>query len=63
MTEINSAPEFESIATLKAVKAGHVNDVDIAARVLANNLNGLDKTAISAAVIYNLRSDLNLAGQ
>ncbi|CAG8980886.1 hypothetical protein HYALB_00013416 [Hymenoscyphus albidus] len=40
MTEINSAPEFESIAALKAVKAGHANDVDIAAQVLADNLNG-----------------------
>ncbi|TVY22577.1 putative transporter [Lachnellula hyalina] len=95
--EVSAAPEFEAVEALKAVKAGHADDVDIAARILADNidvagnetwsvaedkklirkvdwrlipilfvcatLSGLDKTAISAAAIYNLKKDLNLVGQ
>ncbi|KAH8648195.1 putative allantoate permease [Tricladium varicosporioides] len=98
--EINAsatAPETEAVEALKAVKAGHANDVDIAAQILANNidvggveswtagedkkliqkvdwrlipilfvcatLSGLDKTAISAAAIYDLKKDLHLVGQ
>ncbi|TVY84406.1 putative transporter [Lachnellula suecica] len=83
MAEITAAPEVEAVEALKAVKAGHAKTVDIAAQILANNidiagtenwrlipilfvcatLSGLDKTAISAAAIYNLKKDLNLVGQ
>lgn len=38
MTEINSAPDYEAVEALKAVKAGHADDVDIAAQILADNL-------------------------
>lgn len=38
MREINSGPEFEAVEALKAVKAGHADDVDIAAQILADNL-------------------------
>jgi hypothetical protein len=37
--EISIAPETEAIEALKAVKAGHANDVDIAAQILANNIH------------------------
>lgn len=95
--DIAFAPELEAVEALKAVKAGHADDVDIAAQILANNidiagseswslaedkslmrkvdwrlipilfvcatLSGLDKSAISAAAIYDLKKDLNLVGQ
>ncbi|KPI43434.1 putative transporter [Cyphellophora attinorum] len=82
---------------VQAVKAGRAQDVDIAAKFIAEHghelhgndytkeeekrmikkvdwrlvpilfvcatLSGLDKTAISAAAIYDLREDLNLTGQ
>lgn len=38
MTEINSMSEFEAAEALKAVKAGHADDVDIAAQILADHL-------------------------
>ena len=36
--EVTDAHEFEASEALKAVKAGHADEVDIAAQVLANNL-------------------------
>jgi len=39
MAEITAAPEFEAVEALKAVKAGHADDVDIAAQILANNID------------------------
>jgi len=37
--EVSAAPEFEAVEALKAVKAGHADDVDIAARILADNID------------------------
>jgi hypothetical protein len=37
--QIGLAPEYEAFEALKAVKAGHADDVDIAAQILANNLD------------------------
>ncbi|KAJ5546794.1 hypothetical protein N7494_004379 [Penicillium frequentans] len=83
-------------AAVKAIKAGHNKDVDIAAQIISDyadqmdgeswsieeerrlirridwrliptlfvcaTLSGLDKTAISAAAIYNIKTDLHLTG-
>ncbi|RDW65332.1 putative allantoate permease-2 [Coleophoma crateriformis] len=96
--EMCLSSDFEAVEAVKAIKAGRGKEVDIAAQILANNidavgteeswtaqedarlirridwrivpilfvcatLSGLDKTAISAAAIYNLKKDLNLSGQ
>lgn len=37
--DIAFAPELEAVEALKAVKAGHADDVDIAAQILANNID------------------------
>lgn len=89
-------PTETAAKAVKAVKAGHAQDVDIAAQILADyadtngpegwtkeeekklmrkvdfclipilfvcaTLSGLDKTAISAAAIYNIKGDLHLTG-
>jgi hypothetical protein len=39
MAGITTAPTFEAVDALKAVKAGHADDVDIAAQILANNID------------------------
>lgn len=39
MENIAAAPDFEAVEALKAVKAGHADDVDIAARILADNID------------------------
>lgn len=49
MAEISAAPEFEAVEALKAVKAGHADDVDIAARILADNIDVIGNETWSVA--------------
>jgi MFS transporter, ACS family, allantoate permease len=54
MAEITAAPELEAVEALKAVKAGHADDVDIAARILADNID------IAGAEIWTVAEDKKL---
>lgn len=52
--DIAFAPELEAVEALKAVKAGHADDVDIAAQILANNID------IAGSESWSLAEDKSL---
>lgn len=39
--EISPSPDFEAVEAVRAIKAGRAKDVDIAAQILANNIDAV----------------------